>query len=274
MSTVTTNKFKSTTIYGILNVIDNPNGNIISNTTLSGNLTVGGKINNIPVSTIAYISNLTSDIQAQIDSKANTTDLTTTNNNVTTISSNITSLQTSVNLKGGLSSDNTWSGTNTFNSNIPTTTLTPSLSSQFITKAYADSNYAGTGILSGTNSWTGTNTYILNLPTSSIAPTSSSHFTNKSYVDLKAPLASPTFTGTVSGITKAMVGLSNVDNTTDVNKPVSDATTTALNLKSNLASPTFTGTLTTAGLTATGSTSLTLKSNLASPTFTGTLITT
>ena len=40
-----------------------------------------------------------------------------------------------------------------------------------------------------------------------------------------------TFTGTTSGITKSMVGLSNVDNTTDVNKPVSTATQTALNLK-------------------------------------------
>ena len=67
MSTITTNKFKSTTIYGILNFIDNPNGNIILNTTLSGNLTVGGKINNIHVSTIAYISNLTSDAQSQIN---------------------------------------------------------------------------------------------------------------------------------------------------------------------------------------------------------------
>ena len=36
----------------------------------------------------------------------------------------------------------------------------------------------------------------------------------------KAPLASPTFTGTVVGITKAMVNLSNVDNTTDALKPV------------------------------------------------------
>ena len=60
---------------------------------------------------------------------------------------------------------------------------------------------------------------------------------------LKANLASPTFTGTVSGIDKTMVGLSNVDNTTDVNKPVSSATQTALALKANLASPTFTGTV-------------------------------
>lgn len=40
-------------------------------------------------------------------------------------------------------------------------------------------------------------------------------------LDLKAPLASPTFTGTVSGVTKAMVGLSAVDNTADASKPVS-----------------------------------------------------
>ena len=69
----------------------------------------------------------------------------------------------------------------------------------------------------------------------------------------KAPLASPTFTGTVSGVTKTHVGLGNVDNTTDAGKPVSTATQTALDLKlasataastyAPLASPTFTGTV-------------------------------
>jgi hypothetical protein len=61
----------------------------------------------------------------------------------------------------------------------------------------------------------------------------------------KAPIANPTFTGTVSGVTKAMVGLSDVDNTSDASKPVSTATQTALNLKANLASPALTGTPTT-----------------------------
>jgi hypothetical protein len=37
----------------------------------------------------------------------------------------------------------------------------------------------------------------------------------------KAPTASPTFTGTVSGVTKSHVGLGNVDNTADTAKPVS-----------------------------------------------------
>lgn len=48
----------------------------------------------------------------------------------------------------------------------------------------------------------------------------------------KAPIANPTFTGTVGGVTKSMVGLGNVDNTSDANKPVSTATQTALDGKS------------------------------------------
>lgn len=48
---------------------------------------------------------------------------------------------------------------------------------------------------------------------------------------LKAPLASPTFTGTISGVSASMVGLGNVTNTSDANKPVSTATQTALDLK-------------------------------------------
>jgi len=116
----------------------------------------------------------------------------------------------------------------------------------------------------------------------------------------KAPIASPTFTGTVAGITKTMVGLGNVDNTADASKPVSTAQQTALDLKSNIAGPTFTGTVTVPTLdvttTATGitktmvglanvdntadaskpvstaqQTALDLKANLANPTFTGTV---
>ena len=63
----------------------------------------------------------------------------------------------------------------------------------------------------------------------------------------KAPIASPTFTGTVSGITATMVGLGNVTNTSDANKPVSTAQQTALNLKANLDSPAFTGTVSMPG---------------------------
>ena len=47
-----------------------------------------------------------------------------------------------------------------------------------------------------------------------------------------------------TGITKSDVGLSNVNNTSDANKPISTATQSALDLKAPLASPTFTGTVT------------------------------
>lgn len=109
---------------------------------------------------------------------------------------------------------------------------------------------------------------------------------------LKANLAgTTTFTGTVAGITKTMVGLGSVDNTADTAKPVSTAQQTALDLKANLAgTTTFTGTV--AGITKTmvglGSvdntadtakpvstaqqTALDLKANLAgTTTFTGTV---
>ena len=46
-----------------------------------------------------------------------------------------------------------------------------------------------------------------------------------------------------SGLAKGDVGLGNVDNTSDANKPVSTAGQTALDLKAPLASPTFTGTV-------------------------------
>ena len=48
---------------------------------------------------------------------------------------------------------------------------------------------------------------------------------------------------TPSGLVKGDVGLGNVDNTSDANKPVSTAGQTALDLKAPLASPTFTGTV-------------------------------
>ena len=43
-------------------------------------------------------------------------------------------------------------------------------------------------------------------------------------LDTKAPLASPTVSGTASGIIKSMVGLCNVDNTSDKDTLLSDTT--------------------------------------------------
>lgn len=73
-----------------------------------------------------------------------------------------------------------------------------------------------------------------------------------------APIASPTFTGTVNGVTKSMVGLANVDNTADTAKPISSATQTALDAKANLAGgATFTGTVVLPSTTSIGNVSAT-----------------
>ena len=61
----------------------------------------------------------------------------------------------------------------------------------------------------------------------------------------------------VAALTKSSVGLGNVDNTSDANKPVSTATQTALDLKANLAGPTFTGTVVLPSTTSIGNVSAT-----------------
>lgn len=83
---------------------------------------------------------------------------------------------------------------------------------------------------------------ILNKPT---IPTLTSQLTNDSGFLTSAPVTSVAGkTGTVT-LVKADVGLGNVDNTSDLNKPISTATQTALDLKANLSGATFTGDIST-----------------------------
>jgi hypothetical protein len=67
--------------------------------------------------------------------------------------------------------------------------------------------------------------------------------TLNSAIGLKANKASPTFSGTVAGISKSMVGLGSVDNIADTAKPISTLTQSALDLKAPLANPIFSGTV-------------------------------
>ena len=108
-------------------------------------------------------------------------------------------------------------------------------------------------------------------------------------LDLKAPLASPTFTGTVSGITSTMVGLGSVDNTSDASKPVSTAQASAIATAKSEAIAEVNALLTgapealntldelaaalgdDANFASTVTTNLAAKAPLASPTFTGTV---
>jgi hypothetical protein len=108
-----------------------------------------------------------------------------------------------------------------------------------------------------------------------------------------APIDSPTFTGTVAGVTKAHVGLANVDNTSDASKPVSTAQATAIATAKSEAiadataqvnaviasAPAALNTLDElaaalgddANFATTVTTSLSSKAPIASPTFTGTV---
>lgn len=111
----------------------------------------------------------------------------------------------------------------------------------------------------------------------------------QSAIDTKAPTASPTFTGTVSGVTKAHVGLGNVDDTPDASKPVSTAQAAAISAKADdTAVVKVTGAQTVAGVKTFSSApvvpdasfatakvtgldaALVAKAPLSSPAFTGT----
>ena len=164
----------------------------ITSLTIDTNLTLGGTLTtNTNVITnvwVSYLYGLTGNIQAQISG----------------IIANV------------LSTNNIWTGTNTYNNTATFNSTVNGLTKTTVGLGNVD------------------NTSDANKPISTATQTA---------LNLKANIASPTFTGTVSGVTKAMVGLGNCDNTSDANKPVSTATQTALNLKADLASPTFTGTV-------------------------------
>ena len=158
-------------------------------------------------------------------------DLNTLSNTVTTISSNIVSLSNTVNLKATIASP-AFSG-------VPTA---PTAANTVNNTQIATTAYVKTVIGDLINSAPATLDTLGEIATS-LANNASLSSTLTTSIALKAPLADPTFTGTVSGITKSMVGLGSVDNTTDLGKPISNATQTALDLKAPLANATFTGTI-------------------------------
>jgi hypothetical protein len=107
------------------------------------------------------------------------------------------------------------------------TAASPEIASAAITDAKVASGISPTKVGLGNVN----NTSDANKPISSATQTALDTKASNTSLALKAPIDSPTFTGTVSGISKTMVGLGNVDNTTDLLKPISTATQTALNLK-------------------------------------------
>jgi len=107
------------------------------------------------------------------------------------------------------------------------------------TKTYAD------GKVTTHNSAT---TSVHGIADTSVLATATTVATAKSEAIAAAGTAADTKVSTaVAALTKSSVGLANVDNTSDANKPVSTATQTALNAKLALAGGTMTGALTLSG---------------------------
>ena len=244
-----------------LNVLDG-----ITSSTAELNILDGATLSTTELN---YVDGVTSAIQTQIDAKAPTAsptftgtvsgitkamvDLGNVDNTSDANKPVSTAAQTALDLKAPLASP-ALTGTPT----APTATAGTN-NTQVATTAYADAAVAA--LVDGAPALLNT----LNELAFAINDDAAFTTTITTSIGLKAPIESPTFTGTVSGVTATHVGLGNVNNTSDANKPVSTATQTALDLKAPLASPTFTGTVTIpSGASISG------FAPLASPALTGT----
>jgi len=273
-----------------------------------------GNVSNVE---IGYVNGVTSSIQGQIDLKAPLASPTLTGTVTLPESTSIgdvsnleigylngvtSSIQGQVDLKAPLASP-TFTGTVT----LPANTITQSMmsddsvgtaeiiassvtSSELATNSVTEAKIAD-GSVTSAKIATGT---IVDADINASAAIAQSKIDGLSTsFAAKADLASPTFTGTVSGITKTMVGLGSVDNTADSAKPVSTAQATAIATAKSEAiadataqvnaiiasAPAALNTLDElaaalgddANFATSVTTSLGLKAPLASPTFTGTV---
>jgi hypothetical protein len=168
--------------------------------------------------------------------------------------------------------NNTWTGTNTFNTSVPTSTVVPSTNASLTNKLYVDTAVAGTNILPLNNTWSGTNTFNISVPTSTVVPATNADLTNKLYVDTAVagtnilPLNN-TWTGTntfnVAVPTSTVVPATNADLTNKlyVDTAVAGAGVDILPLNNTwTGTNTFNAFLPTSTATPTTSTQLTTKS--------------
>jgi hypothetical protein len=217
---------------------------------------IQAKVANVDDTEIGYLNGVTSGIQTQIDNKASLSGATFTG----AVSG------TSLTLSGDLTVNGT---TTTLNS---TTISVDDKNIELGSVATpSDATADGGGItlkgatdktfnwVDATDAWTSSEHI-------NLASGKSLYLNGTLLKDATETLTNKTLTSPVintpTGITKSDVGLANVDNTTDANKPVSTATQTALDLKLATA---------TAATTYETITNVALKAPLADPTFTGTV---
>ena len=291
----------------------------INDPSFTGNVTLPsttiiGSVNN---QEIAYLDGVTSPIQGQIDNKAPLASPTLTGTVTLPESTSIgsvsnleigylngvtSSVQGQIDAKAPLESP-TFTGTVT----LPANTITQSMMSDDSVGTNEIGGFAVTAAKLAVDSVTETkiadgsvtsakiaNGTIVNADINDSAAIAQSKIDGLgAALDLKAPKADPTFTGTVTGVTKAHVGLGNVDNTADASKPVSTAQATAIATAKSEAiadatsqvnallagAPAALNTLDElaaalgddANFASTVTTNLAAKAPIASPTFTGTV---
>jgi len=188
-------------------------------------------IGDVSATEISYLNNVTSGIQTQLNNKANIANVEFTGSvtlPATTSIGNVIAAEISY-LDGVTSAIQTQLD-GKLNSGVASTTYA----------ALAGAEFTGNVVLTA-------NTSIGSVDATEISYLNGVTSAIQTQLDAKAPTANPTFTGTVAGVTKSHVGLGNVDNTADANKPISSATQTALDAKLNLSGGTMTGKVTLDG---------------------------
>jgi hypothetical protein len=202
--------------------------------TLEQNATLGGA-NAIEFS---YLSGVTSAIQTQFTNQANEINLKAPINDPSFTGNVILSATTTIGNVSGVEISHLDNVSSNIQSQLDAKLATASAAS--IYAPLSGATFTGNVVLTA-NTSIGTVSSeeigFLNDVTSSI----------QTQLNAKAPTADPTFTGTVSGVTKSHVGLGNVDNTSDADKPISNAVQTALDAKLALAGGTMTGKITLDG---------------------------
>lgn len=191
-----TTEFVTTALAGITTAVTGITYTAISDTTLvDNNLTIGtGKLLNIDgyPNVASYLDYILYNIEHIINDGVYTSvydDFHIADGYKLRVSSTFTDVAATLGTltnqiyTGIYAANNTWTGTNKFDTNLPTSTLTPSSAQQLTTKSYVDLKVSG--LLGSANIWTNTNTFNTNLPTSTATPTTGTQLTTKTYVDSK-----------------------------------------------------------------------------------------
>ena len=153
----------------------------------------------------------------------------------------------------------------TFNTALPTSTVTPTTSTDLTTKTYVDSAVSGASILGSNNTFTGTNAFNTSLPTSTVTPTTSTQLTTKAYVDSIGGVSlsgNNTFTGTNAFNTSLPTSTVTPSSSTDLTTKAYVDSIGGVSLSSNnvwTGTNAFNTSLPTSTVTPTTSTQLTTK---------------